>query len=64
MHHMIHSQWVIKTRAAHLSDTHKHTCLDSLVLQGSSLTFDPAVKAVMVKHWSCWRICGSIRVHF
>lgn len=41
-----------------------HFCLDSLMLQGSSLTFDPAVKAVMARHRSCWRICGSIRVHF
>ncbi len=44
--------------------THTHTCLDSLMLQGSSLTFDPAVKAVMARHRSCWRICGSTRVHF
>lgn len=44
--------------------THTPTCLDSLMLQGSSLTFDPAVKAVMARHRSCWRICGSIRVHF
>lgn len=39
------------------------TCLGSFVLQGSILTFDPAVKAEIARQRSCCRISGSINSH-
>ena len=40
------------------------TCLGSFVLQGSILTFDPAVKAEIARQRPCCRISGSISSHF